>query len=74
MFRNVPTTLSPSACYFWLVPLLFICALLAGSFTVWLVCWVVSGLQSKCQVELEFGSYEQYDALMHDSLEVLIRL
>ena len=69
MLRNVPTTLSPSTCFFWLVPLLFTCALLAGSFTVWLVCWVVSGLQNKWQVELEFGSYEQYDAQRHDALK-----
>ena len=46
----MPTNLSPSTCDFLMVPLWFTCALLVGSFTVWLVCWVVSGLQSKWQV------------------------
>ena len=47
---NVPTILSPSTYDFWLVPVWFTCALLLGSFTVCLVCWVVSDRQSKSQV------------------------
>ena len=43
---KVPTILSQSTCDLWLVPLWFT----FGSFTVCLVCWVVSDRQSKSQV------------------------
>ena len=61
MLRNVPTTLSSIDSQ-----------LLAGSAVVHLCASgrVLHGAgQSKWQVELEFGSYEQYDAQRHDALK-----